>query len=725
MSAGTTGAGLPKAGQVTSGPQPRLPALREDIRLLPDEAAPAGSPRWLLHDPVREAFFSIGYEAFQLISLWSPQSTVEGLATVATRVNGRQVTEREITQMAAFLTQSRLVVVEAGGWRDLDAAANQGKHGLFAGALHNYLFFKVPLIRPAAVLVATLPLVRWTTRPPFLMLAGLLAMAGLHLASRQWGALSEGLARQMSLSGAVLFAMILFMMKILHELGHAYVATAMGVRVRSMGIAVMLFAPMLYTDVTDAWRLPDRRKRIAIDLAGVGVELVVAAFALFLWSFLPPGDGRDIALVVATAAVAMTLAINLSPFMRFDGYYVLADLINVKNLQPRAFALVRWKLREVLFGLCEPCPDDMRGGLRAFVIGYGVITMIYRLLLFVGIALAVYIMSFKVLGVLLFAVEIVVFVARPIWRELKVWWGLRARIAARPRGWVMAPVLAGLVLLFLTPWSSTVRVPSILEPAEFQRLYPSAPGEVRRIHAVEGQQVRAGDILIEIGSTRLEKELELATLRLDLVRQRIARRMGDARDQAATGPLEREAQSLQEKSDALRSQIGSLSIRAGLTGRLAELDPHLSTGRLVSRDEEIGVIVAGETLVIRGYADQQDLWRIKAGSQALFVPEDAAAPTLSARMRSMAIAASATIDIPQLAENHGGRIRAQPTASRAPLTPLEPIHLVVLTPDETAFPRSTLQRPLRGVALVTGEAQSLAAALLRQTLKVLIQETGA
>ena len=657
-------AGLLAARTLKAAPPPRLPALREDIRLLPDEAAPAGSPRWLLHDPVRDTFFSIGYDAFQIISLWSPTLTADALAALASQANGREIMARDVTQVATFLSHSRLVVVGADGWRELDASVNQGKHGLLAGALHNYLFFKVPLVKPAAFLAATLPLVRWTTRAPFLTVAGLAAAAGLYLASRQWAEFGDGLARQMSLSGAILFAVVLFMMKILHELGHAYVATAMGVRVRSMGIAVMLFAPMLYTDVTDAWRLPDRRKRMAIDLAGVGVELVVAAFALFAWSFLPPGDGRDIALVVATAAVAMTLAINLSPFMRFDGYYVLADLLNVKNLQPRAFALVRWKLREVLFGLGEPCPDDMRGGLRTFVIGYGVITMIYRLMLFVGIALVVYAMSFKVLGVLLFVIEIVVFVARPVWRELKVWWGLRARIAARPRGWVMAPVLAGLMLLFLTPWSSTVRVPSMLEPAEFQRLYPSAPGEVRRIHAVEGQQVRTGDILIEIGSPRLEKELELAILRLDLVRQRMARRMGDARDQAATGPLEREAQSLQEKSDALRSQIGSLSIRAGLTGRLAELDPHLSAGRLVSRDEEVGVIVTGEAAVIRGYADQQDLWRIKAGSQALFVPEDAAAPTLSARIRSMAIAASTTIDIPQLAENHGGRIRAQPSAQQ-------------------------------------------------------------
>jgi putative peptide zinc metalloprotease protein len=710
---------------VNASPAPLLPALREDIRLLPDEAALAGSPRWLLHDPVKDAFYSVGFEAFQIIALWSPKMTAEALATLAGERHGRPVTAQEVTQVAGFLVQSRLVQVPPGGWRELDDAAAKAKHGLLAGAMHNYLFFKVPLVRPAAFLASTLPVVSGLARLPFLIFAGLVALTGVYLASRQWADFGGGLSRQMTLSGALLFTAVLFIMKIFHELGHAYVATAMGVRVRSMGIAMMLFAPMLYTDVTDAWRLPDRRKRMAIDLAGVATELVIAGIALFLWAFLPSGTARDVALVVATAAVVMTLAINLSPFMRFDGYYVLADLIGVKNLQPRAFALVRWKLREVLFGLGEPCPDDLRGRLRSFVMAYGIITMVYRLLLYIGIAILVYAMSFKVLGIILFLVEIAAFVAIPVWRELKVWWSFRRRILGRARGWAAVPVLATALLVLVTPWSRTIRVPSVLEPAEFQRLYPSAPGEVRKVHVTEGQSVRVGDLLIEIGSTRLEKEADVTQARLALVRDRIARRQGDARDKAATMSLEREAFSLTEKIDALNRQIASLSIRAGVSGRMAELDPLVKTGRILSREDEIGVIIAGDMAVIRGYVDQQDLWRIRPGNTAVFIPDDMTARTLPASLRSAALSASGAIDIPVLAENHGGRLRTQVApAPHSPLVPLDAIHLVVLAPTDRAPIATPILRPLRGLALVDGAPQSLAAALWLRVLKVLVQESA-
>ena len=703
-------------------PPALLPALREDIRLLPDEAAAAGAPRWLLHDPVKDAFYSVGLEAFQIISLWSSKATAEALAKRVSEQHGRPVSGAEVTHVAGFLVQSRLVQSPPGGWRELDDAATKAKHGVLAGAMHNYLFFKVPLVRPAAYLSATLPLVSWLARLPFLVLAGLVATTGLYLASRQWADFGEGLSRQMTFSGALLFTAVLFVMKIFHELGHAYVATAMRVRVRSMGIAVMLFAPMLYTDVTDAWRLPDRRQRMAIDLAGVAAELVIAGFALFLWAFLPPGAARDVALVVATAAVVMTLAINLSPFMRFDGYYVLADLIGVKNLQPRAFALVRWKLRELLFGLGEPCPDDLRSRMRALVMVYGVITMAYRLVLYIGIAIVVYLMSFKVLGIILFLVEIAAFVAIPLWRELKVWWGFRRRIVSRARGLAMVPVLALAVVAVITPWSRTIRVPSVLEPAEFQRLYPSAPGEVRKVHIAEGQMIQVGDLLIEIGSARLEKEAEVTQARLALVRERIARRQGDARDKAATLSLEREMISLAEKAGALERQIASLSIRAGVAGRVVELDPLVKTGRILSREDEIGVIVAGETAVIRGYVDQQDLWRIKPGNTAVFIPDDMAAQSLSASLRSTALSASSAIDIPALAENHGGRLRTQVlTTPQGLLLPLDAIHLVVLVPTVSR----AIARPLRGVALVDGEPQSFAAAVWRRVLKVLVQESVA
>jgi putative peptide zinc metalloprotease protein len=646
---------------------------------------------------------------------------VPDLARQTSERYGRTVETGEIEEFCRFLAASRLTLEQPGGWRELDAAANAQQGTLLQQALHNYLFFKLPLVQPAAFLERTLPLVRGLASRGMLVLFAVLSGIGLYFVSRQWGDFSDGLQRQMNISGAMLFAATLFVMKVFHELGHAYVATAMGCRVRSMGLAVMLMAPMLYTDVTNAWLLPQRRKRIAIDIAGVAVELVIAGLALLAWAFIAPGDARDVALVIATAAVAMTLAINLSPFMRFDGYYIFADLIAVKNLQPRAFALVRWTLREWLFRLDAPCPDSLRGGLRMLVIAYGIATMLYRLVLFTGIALVVYHMFFKLLGIALFLVEIIVFVLRPIWREFRVWWNLRKAIRWKPRFWGSTTALAALLLALVLPWSRQVQIPAVMEPAAYARLYPSVPAEVQQVQVVPGQQVKAGDILVVLSSPRLEKEMSVARMRLALVEERIARRMGDAKDMAATLLLEKDSLSLIEKTAALQRQIDSLSIRAPLDGRIAELDPNLHAGRLLARDEEIGVIVGGNEAVIRGYADQQDIWRVKPGDTASFVADATQLASVPAYLATIALSTSASIDILQLAETHGGRLRTQPVQAKSPLVPLDPVTLVTFLPMQTI---DYAGRSIRGVVLIDAAPQSIAAGVWRRALKILIQETS-
>jgi putative peptide zinc metalloprotease protein len=695
-----------------------LPELRDEVRLLRDPGGSSHAGEAVLHDPVRDSYFSLGPEALQLLSLWSAASTPAELAARAEAVYGRRVEEQEAFELARALSNWQLTVEQPGGWRGL--AARRPREGAGRWLLHNYLFFKIPLIRPGEFLVRTLPFVRPLASGPAVAVWTWLVVTGLYLVSRQWSGVIEDLRRQMTFGGAATFAVTLFLAKIFHELGHAYVAAAMGVRVRSMGLAFMLMTPMLYTDVTDAWRLPSRRQRMAIDLAGVAVEFALAGVAMMFWALLPPGDGRDVALVVATSALAMSVMVNLSPFMRFDGYYVFADMIGVRNLQPRAFALTRWRLREALFALGEPAPDRLRGGLRALVIAYGATTMVYRLALFLGIALVVYHMFFKLLGVALFLVEIVFFVAAPIWRELKVWWAMRAKIARHPRAWMSAAVAASLVALAVTPWSGSVRAPAVLEPARYARLFPAGAGEIREVRVRRGQAVAADEVLLTLASPRLEKELDVALAKLRLVEERMDRRMGDARDYSQTISLEKDRLSLIEKRDALINEIDALAVRAPIAGVVVDLDPSLSVGRLVSRKDELGLVVAGADAVIRGYAPQDDLWRFAPGAKARFIPDDPHAASVGAVFASAAPTAAASIDIPQLAETFGGPLRVAPQHGHdAPPAPIDALRLVTLEPQGVALDTA---RAIRGVAVIEGEPQSLVAAFWRRGLKVLVQE---
>ena len=185
---------------------------------------------------------------------------------------------------------------------------------------------------------------------------GTIGVVGLFLVGRQWDAFVSTFLHFFNWRGAVMYGAVLCLVKVVHELGHAYTATRFGCRVPTIGVAFMVMVPVLYSDVSDSYRLSSKRKRVAIAAAGVVAELGLAAVATVLWAFLPDGPLRSMAFVVATSSWIMSLTVNLNPLMRFDGYYLLADGLGLPNLQDRACAFGQWKLRQLLFGAGSPQP---------------------------------------------------------------------------------------------------------------------------------------------------------------------------------------------------------------------------------------------------------------------------------------------------------------------------------------------------------------------------------
>ena len=176
-----------------------------------------------------------------------------------------------------------------------------------------------------------------------------IGVSGLYLVARQWDTFLNSFLYFFNLNGLFFYILAILCIKIFHEFGHAYTATRYGCKVSTIGVAFLVMFPVMYTDASDAWRLKSRRKRLYIDAAGMITELYIACVATFLWAFLPDGIMRSIVFMVATSSWILSLAINLNPFMRFDGYYILSDLWHLDNLQARAFKFGKWKLRKILF----------------------------------------------------------------------------------------------------------------------------------------------------------------------------------------------------------------------------------------------------------------------------------------------------------------------------------------------------------------------------------------
>ena len=260
--------------------------------------------------------------------------------------------------------------------------------------------------------------------------------------TRQWDLFTASFLHFFSIEGAFTYGAALAAVKVLHELGHGYMAARFGCRVPSMGVIFLVMFPVLYTDVTDAWRLQSRRQRLLIDAAGIIVELAVACVATFLWAFLPDGPARSVCFRAGDDKLGDELLINLNPLMRFDGYYIMSDMIRIDNLAPRAFDLGRWRVREILFGLGQPCPEALPRRMVTVLIFYAWATWIYRLILFTGIALMVYHLVFKALGLVLFLVEIICFIVLPVMREMGHWWRIAPPIRRNARTIGSAAALA-------------------------------------------------------------------------------------------------------------------------------------------------------------------------------------------------------------------------------------------------------------------------------------------
>jgi putative peptide zinc metalloprotease protein len=699
-----------------------LPLMREDLVLSEGPRGPNNEPTWRVYDPLRHRFIAIENATRLVLDLWREHRTVSALAQALSLRLKQPVDAAHIEDLCTFLRRSHLLQdADEGDWRRRRAAEDAHQHGLLMRLVHNYLFFRFPLFAPAALLARTAPSVAilFYRRVQLAIIAT--GALGLLFVSRQWDMFLSDARALVSLSGIAQFGVTLFVVKILHEFGHAYSAHRQGCRVPVMGVAFMMMAPVLYTDVTDAWRLTDWRRRFAIDIAGVAVELGIACIATFLWVFLPDGGLRQTAFLLATTSWTMSVAINLNPFMRFDGYYIASDLIGVENLQSRAFDLGLWRMREWLFGLGCPTPEpDLPKARVQLLIVYAWGIWLYRVVLFTGIALTVYAYFFKALGIIMFLFEIGYFLAKPVLSELKVWWSMRKSIVTSKRTAVTSALLAAVMVASIVPWSTSVRVPAVLDAAETARLFAPRAAQVVSVVAKRGHAVLRGEVLFQLQSPELENDWRVTRSRLTSLELRLARSTADKDDRDDLQVLVSSRIALMTKLSGIERERAELNVTAPFDGYIAEVNSDLHAGRWVGTREQLALVRGANGGAIIGYLREPDLWRVDIGANGVFIPELPLATRVSARLVRVSSASASEIEQQELATPHGGSIDVQGDGRGSRLVPTLSHYQVVLSTE----PPATAMR-MRGVLHIEGQAESFFSSLCRHILKVLVRESAA
>ena len=697
---------------------PPLPPMRADLRLFRGAPDDDGSPMWVLFDPLRNRYFHLHLRGLRVLRHWQAGAQPAAVAAAAA-AHGVEVDADDVAGMARFLLANGLTEASTPG--DSARLAEQrarSRTRWYQWVLHRYLFIRIPLVRPDPFLARHLHRVRFLGGRTVRRLVLLLGAIGIVLALRQWEAFAGTFVRFLNWEGVAWYALALILVKTAHELAHAFVARHHGCRVPSMGVAFLVLFPVLYTDATDTWRLARDRDRLTVALAGVATELAIALLATFAWSFLAPGGLRDAAFFLATTSWVTSLLINLSPFMRFDGYHALSDLWGIHNLQPRAFELARWQLRETLFGFGEPPPERFRPRRRRWLVVYAFATWVYRFFLFLGIALLVYHFAFKALGILLFVVEIGWFIGRPIVQEIAAM--LRHRWQWNRRLVRTAVLAAALLAALLIPWRSTMPLPAVLEAATHARVHPPEPARVAEVPVAAGDRVAAGDVLVRLEKPALGLEAEKATQRMALINARLDRRAGSGEDLAAEGVLRRRLAEQRTRLAGLRERRADLVVRSPVAGRVvrrAELAP----GQWVGRDELLAEIVGGSGVEIIAYVREQARARVQVGADGRFIPSDGAHEAIDVRVTAVEDVGAERLPHRLLASTHGGPLPVQQGRGQGEPRLEEGVYRVRLVPvGEAAVPAWRLA----GRASIEARPESLAGRFLRYAASVLVRESG-
>ena len=466
------------------------------------------------------------------------------------------------------------------------------------------LFLQVPLWNPDQFLTRTMERVRFLcTRWAFVAWCALVLTAGWVL-FQQWGEFRRPVADIFSGENLPLLWLTLIGLKVAHEFGHAYSCKHFGGHVPEMGVYLILFTPCAFVDTTSAWNFTRKSQRIMVCLAGMYVELAIASIALLLWTVVEPGFARSALHNVVLLASVVTVGFNVNPLMRYDGYYALSDIVEVPNLRSRAQEYATSVLKRVTLGVPIVKSWGSRT-MRFWLFVFGVASAIYKVLLVLGISMAIatkFLLGGLLLGGIYCGGELVKLVKRTI---PYLWYSPEAAaMRVRAVGYSLI-LIAGLPLFVAgVPLPSSVRAPGVIVGGQLEVLRAEAAGFLEQMPVALGDRVEPGRIVAQL--TEPEKAAELAETR---ARRDIARLRLDAF--RATDPSSAEIENLRLRQldsdlDFLARDLERLTVTGDRGGTVVACLSDRELGRFVKRGEEIATLADGLPLV-RALLTESDL----------------------------------------------------------------------------------------------------------------------
>jgi putative peptide zinc metalloprotease protein len=523
------------------------------------------------------------------------------------------------------------------------------------------LAVRVPLLDPERFLTRWLPLVRpLFTRGAFAIWL-LLMLAALLLAGVHWAAITQDLIDRVLTPRNLLVLWLTYpLVKILHELGHAFATRFWGGEVHEMGIMFLVLIPVPYVDASAASGFADKHRRMLVDAAGMIVELTLAALALLVWLAVEPGIVSAIAYNVMLIGSVSTLFFNGNPLLRFDGYYLLADALEIPNLGTRANRYLGYLAQRYLFGVRDARSPVSGRGEGVWFTAYGIAAFGYRI--FILCAILFYIAGkYFVIGVLLAIWGAGTQLLMPLIHGLRFLFGSPGLRQRRLRAAGVMLVAGGLLgwVLFIMPAPSWTRTQGVVWLPEKSRIRAGTDCFISRVLAAVNTRVTAGDPVIRCEDPLLSARQDLLEARLKELKALYAAKRGD--DYLEAEGIRDEIATLEAELALIREQLADLTIRSPGAGRLVV--PHAEDlgGSYVHEGDIVAFVMHDRTPDIRVVVTQNRIGLVRQHTRGVQIrPASHPGPAIPATIVREVPAATQHLPSPALGTAGGGTVNVDP-----------------------------------------------------------------
>lgn len=575
--------------------------------------------RWhVVHDPATNQFYRLNPIAHEFIGLLDGARTVEDVWKIALERHGDAApTQNEVIQLLSQMYQSNLLSGDVPP--ETEQLLQRGRKRMKQKALQQamgIMYFRIRLFNPDAIISWIEPILR-----PLLNRWGFvawLALVGLAVSQLlpHWERLAGGFESAIAPSNwGWMFAMFVIA-KAIHETGHGVITKRFGGQVPELGIMLLVLIPAPYVDASAAWAFESKWRRIAVGAGGMLFELALAAAAAFVW--LNTADGQlvhQLAYNLMLTASISTILFNANPLMKFDGYYMLSDLLEIPNMMQRSQQMLQHLAKVHIYRLKNETPPSTQRGERSTLIVFGLAALAYRIFLFLSITMYVMGILFAV-GVILAAWTAAMWFILPLGKFVHWLASNQSLSECRTRAVATTLLIAALLLLGLggVPAPDRRRASGVVVSLSDPGVFCRADGVISVAHVRPGDRVRAGDPIVTLENPEYASRLEhqRAMIRETEI---LERRATEANPAQAAVVRERLA-AMRQQADYLAERIERLVVRSPHDGYVVGLDPTTIIGAYAREGQAVCQVIDTTNLrVVANLAQAEAAWHFDIGRE--------------------------------------------------------------------------------------------------------------